>query len=111
MATGTYSSTSGGWHGRRHTVTPKERARGMLDEWVQYKTLAPNDSFEAAIEIGIFKEHLAHWFQELEIMLINNAGDEEINLWLENFDVFYGRFRDNLLMSILKNGTTNRSRH
>jgi hypothetical protein len=89
-------------------VTPKERARTILDEWVQYKTLAPKDSFEAVIEIGIFKEHLNYWFQELEIMLIDDVDDEKIRLWLENFDVFYGRFRDNLLMSVLKHGTTNR---
>ena len=89
-------------------MTPKERARGLLDEWSQYRVLAPRDTFDAVIEIGISKEHLAHWFQELEVMLINDADDHKISEWLDNFNTSYGRFRDNLMMSILKNGTTNR---
>ena len=89
-------------------MTPKERARDLLDEWRHYKKLAPNGAFEAAIDLGIFKEHLASWFQDLEVMLLENANDQEIAAWLDHFDVFYGRFRDNLLMSILKNGTSKR---
>lgn len=89
-------------------MTPKERARDLLNEWSQYKTLAPKDAFDAVIEIGIVKEHLTVWFHGLESMLLEDADDQEIEAWLDNFDFFYGRFRDNLLMSILKNGTTNR---
>jgi hypothetical protein len=87
-------------------VNARERALELIEEWRHYRTLVPKDVFDAAIDLGITKEHLAQGFRDLEARLLDGATDEVIAEWIQTHGAIYQRFRDGIMISVLKNGTT-----
>ncbi len=88
-------------------ITINKKAQVLLQDWLQLKEVhySRRAEFIDAVDIEIAKDGTAHLAEYVRIGMLNECTDDEMLFRIRSLEEQLVRFRNLLMMEVLKNGS------